>query len=184
LRPAATAGLRIFRHTSIPRLTPTVFSSKDFPQSAEERCEMVHFRIGGKKAMQISRISSITPTSPVLLTLNASPATRALPAIVSPASPTPNSAATPTAAPATAAAQRAPAHTAAPAATNGIAASTPELLAAFYSTSVVGKQYTGSVEQTGSQYTVSIPSLPGATATGSSVLAAENTLTNKIDLLV
>jgi len=136
--------------------------------------------------MQISGISSITPISPALFTLNAPSATKALPTIAPAASPTTQSATIPATAPATAtaAAQKAPAQSAQSAGANAVAASSPELLAAFYSTTVVGKQYSGSVEQTGSQYTVSIPNLPGATASGSSILAAENNLTSKIDLMV
>jgi predicted RNase H-like HicB family nuclease len=53
-----------------------------------------------------------------------------------------------------------------------------------YSTTVGGKQYSGSVEESGGEYTASVPSLSGATATGSSLTAAENNLNNRIDELV
>ena len=56
-------------------------------------------------------------------------------------------------------------------------------LAASYSTSVNGANYSGSVEESGGTYTASIPNLPGATASGSSVQAAENNLNIRIDIL-
>jgi len=58
------------------------------------------------------------------------------------------------------------------------------MLVSGYSTSVAGKQYSGSVEESGGQYTASVPSLAGATASGSSIDAAENNLNNRIDELV
>jgi len=56
-------------------------------------------------------------------------------------------------------------------------------LAASYSTNVNGTNYSGSVEESGGTYTASIPNLPGAIATGSSVQAAENNLNTRIDIL-
>jgi hypothetical protein len=53
-----------------------------------------------------------------------------------------------------------------------------------YSATVAGTQYTGSVEESGGKYTVSVPNLPGATASGLSMVAAENALTFRIDELV
>jgi predicted RNase H-like HicB family nuclease len=58
------------------------------------------------------------------------------------------------------------------------------MTATGYSTTVGGKQYSGSVSESDGQYTASIPSLPGATATGSSLDAAENALNSRIDELV
>jgi hypothetical protein len=43
-----------------------------------------------------------------------------------------------------------------------------------YSTTIAGKQYSGSVEESGGQYTASVPNLAGATASGSSLAAAES----------
>jgi predicted RNase H-like HicB family nuclease len=57
-------------------------------------------------------------------------------------------------------------------------------VAAVYSTTVAGKSYSGDVEEAGGQYTASVPNLPGGSATGSSVEAAENNLTLTIDELV
>jgi predicted RNase H-like HicB family nuclease len=53
-----------------------------------------------------------------------------------------------------------------------------------YSTTVAGKQYSGSVEESDGEYTASVSSLAGATASGSSVTAAENNLNNRINELV
>jgi len=49
------------------------------------------------------------------------------------------------------------------------------------STTVAGKQYSGSVEEAGGEYTASVPNVSGATASGSSVDAAENNLVVRID---
>ena len=62
--------------------------------------------------------------------------------------------------------------------------SVADTLAAVYSTTVGGVQYNGSVEQSGNEYSVSIPNLPGATASGSSILSVENKLANRIDEIV
>ena len=71
-----------------------------------------------------------------------------------------------------------------PAAPQAASAAAASLLSQTYSTTVGGKSYSGSVEQSGGQYVVSIPNVPGATASGSSAQAAENALTLKIDILV
>jgi predicted RNase H-like HicB family nuclease len=57
-------------------------------------------------------------------------------------------------------------------------------MAAVYSTTVGGKQYTGSVDESGGTYTASVSNLSGATASGSSLEAAENNLTLRIDEIV
>jgi predicted RNase H-like HicB family nuclease len=49
---------------------------------------------------------------------------------------------------------------------------------------VAGKQYSGSVADSGGTYTASVSNLPGATATGSSAQDAENNLDERIDELV
>jgi predicted RNase H-like HicB family nuclease len=59
-----------------------------------------------------------------------------------------------------------------------------EKLVSGYSTTIAGKQYSGSVEESGGQYTASVASVSGASATGSSLSAAENNLSNRIDELV
>jgi predicted RNase H-like HicB family nuclease len=56
-------------------------------------------------------------------------------------------------------------------------------LAASYSTTVAGKNYSGSVEESGGTYTASVPDVPGASASGSSVQSAENNLNIKLDIL-
>jgi hypothetical protein len=57
-------------------------------------------------------------------------------------------------------------------------------MATSFSTTVGGTQYTGSVEESGGEYTASVPNLAGATVTGASDLAAENNLAARIDELV
>jgi hypothetical protein len=57
-------------------------------------------------------------------------------------------------------------------------------MATSYSTTVAGKQYSGSVEDSGGQYTASVSGLAGASASASSMQAAENALTLRIDELV
>jgi len=64
------------------------------------------------------------------------------------------------------------------------AATEAETLVSGYSTTVGGKQYSGSVEKSGTEYTASVSGLSGASASGSSITAAENNLGNKIDELV
>lgn len=57
-------------------------------------------------------------------------------------------------------------------------------MAAAYSTHVAGKSYAGSVSETNGVYYVSVPNVPGAHASGSSIQSAENNLTMRIDELV
>lgn len=56
-------------------------------------------------------------------------------------------------------------------------------LAAVYSTTVGGKSYSGSMEESGGEYVASVPNPPGASASGSSIQSAENNLTIVIDTL-
>jgi len=58
------------------------------------------------------------------------------------------------------------------------------LVAAVYTTTVDGKSYTGDVSESDGEYTVSVQNVNGATASGSSIQAAENNLTTVIDELV
>jgi predicted RNase H-like HicB family nuclease len=53
-----------------------------------------------------------------------------------------------------------------------------------FSTTVAGTQYSGSVEEFDGEYVASVSSLSGATASGSSLIEAENNLTVRIDELV
>lgn len=53
-----------------------------------------------------------------------------------------------------------------------------------FSTTVNGKNYSGNVTYSNGEYVASDPNLAGAAATGSSVAAAENNLTSRIDELV
>jgi hypothetical protein len=64
------------------------------------------------------------------------------------------------------------------------AATEEETLVSGYSTTVGGKQYSGSVEESNGEYTASVSGLSGANASGSSITGAENNLNSKIDELV
>jgi predicted RNase H-like HicB family nuclease len=65
-----------------------------------------------------------------------------------------------------------------------VASASAALISSSYSTSVGGKSYSGSITQSNGTYTVSVPNLPGASVSGSSLQAAENALTVRIDTLV
>ena len=137
--------------------------------------------------MQIGALSSIAPTMPVLNPVIAGK---------SAAVPLPSPAASPVAAKAsssTPTTRAAPARQAAPARSShahsspsaGAGSSAAEEMdVSSYSTTIAGKQYSGSVEESGGQYTASVPNLAGATASGSSLAAAENNLDLRIDELV
>jgi len=64
------------------------------------------------------------------------------------------------------------------------AASEVETLVGTYFTTVGGTQYAGSVEEQNGSSAASVPSVSGATATGASMIEAENNLTVRIDELV
>jgi hypothetical protein len=53
-----------------------------------------------------------------------------------------------------------------------------------YSTSVAGKSYSANISQANGTYTLSVPNLPGASVSGSSLSVAESALSIKIDTLV
>jgi hypothetical protein len=52
-----------------------------------------------------------------------------------------------------------------------------------YSTTVAGKTYNANVTKSNGEYTAAASNLPGASASGSSVQAAENNLTTRISIL-
>jgi len=135
--------------------------------------------------MALSGISPIANTGQGLVALNP-------PAAVSPSSTRPvaavaSSAPVATANPAPLARASAPAPK--PAAFRGggggsSSGAAQQLITDTYTTTVGGKSYTGSVQQQpGGGYIASIPNLPGATATGASLQAAENNLGAIIDAL-
>jgi hypothetical protein len=57
-------------------------------------------------------------------------------------------------------------------------------LAALYSTKVGGKDYSAEVNLSAGQYVATIPDLPGVSATGGTMLNAENNLDLRISILV
>jgi hypothetical protein len=137
--------------------------------------------------MQIGSIPSIAPAvtafNPVLAAASAS--ARSLPAIASP-TPAPQQAAnTDATAQAPAPARPVPqAHIEQAQVQAAAANAAQETLVTTYSTTVGGTQYSGDVEQTGGEYTASIGGLVGASATGSSVLGVENSLSIRISEIV
>lgn len=88
-------------------------------------------------------------------------------------------------APAPSAQSSAPARTASSAAQiqNALAGAQLGTVAASYSTTVAGKNYGGSVEESEGTYTASVPMPPGVSASGSSIESAENKLNIILDTL-
>jgi hypothetical protein len=140
--------------------------------------------------MSVSSITSISGLAPT--TSRAAAATKSL--LPAAAQPAPKTVAQPAtqAAPKSAAqpaGQAAPASAPPPAAapsggTAAVASASAALISSSYSTTVGGKSYSGSISQSNGTYTVSVPNLPGASVSGSSLQAAENALTVRIDTLV
>ncbi len=139
--------------------------------------------------MSIQAISSNTPGLTALNPVAAAPAKAASPSSSkSTATPSTASPAT-TASTAAASTSRTPASGASGSAHSSGGASAgsstaAETLVSSYSATVGGTQYSGSVEESGGEYTASVPNVPGASATGSTLAAAENSLTLRIDELV
>jgi hypothetical protein len=139
--------------------------------------------------MQLAGISTTASTAqvlnPVLLGRSATASASAPVAAPEPAKASPTAASTSaTPASTTAPARTSHAHAAPAASASSAAAAETETLVSGYSTTIAGVQYSGSVEESGGQYTASVPSLSGATATGSSIAAAENNLSSRIDEIV
>ena len=68
--------------------------------------------------------------------------------------------------------------------TTAAAGDAADLATKIYSTRVAGKSYSGDVTYASGLYTISVGGLPGADGSGASLLAAENALNAKIDILV
>jgi hypothetical protein len=65
-----------------------------------------------------------------------------------------------------------------------VSTATSTLTSTSYSTSVGGKSYSANITESNGTYTLSDPTLPGASVSGSSLSAAESALSVKIDTLV
>jgi hypothetical protein len=130
--------------------------------------------------MQIGGISSISSIPPALNPV--------LAARLAPPAPSPSLNAEADRSATAAQPSHAPTNTAqsAAAATPANSASTVEQLLGVYSATLGGKQYAGTIEEGNGVYTVSVPKIPGpgATASGSSEMAAETNLGTMIDELV
>src|ERR1700722_4982259 len=120
--------------------------------------------------MQINSISAIAPigASSPKTTISTRPRVTAAPSTTPTAAPAAATTTPQTAAPPAPAARRGGGGGAAAAAASAAAAA-----ATAYSTTVGGKSYSGSVQETDGEYEASIPNLPGASASGSSAEAAE-----------
>jgi hypothetical protein len=130
--------------------------------------------------MQISSFSSISPIG----SLSSTPAKAPAPKAETTAAPAPapaSSSATAKSAPASA---KSASHGGG--ADSAGTASTSDQIVAEYSTTVNGKSFGGSVEQSGNSYTATASGVAGASASasGSSIDAAENNLGALIDVLV
>ncbi len=138
--------------------------------------------------MAIGSVTSFPPTTQLLNPVLAATHTSKLPAAVTALPAVTAAPATLTIQPPSQYANPAPAvHAAAAAPTDSAAAAAAAAaldVATAYTTTVGGKQYTGSVTQSDGEYVASIPNLAGAEATGASLVAAENNLTLRIDALV
>ena len=142
--------------------------------------------------MQLTSLSSIAQGPPLLpqsmVSGTTQPSPRTAPARAASNAPTQTAAPAPTAPapPETPAVSQpaAPSRTSHADAAAATSAAIAELTVTGYSTTVGGKQYAGSVEDANGTYTASIPSVNGATASGSSLVAAENNLDVRIDELV
>jgi hypothetical protein len=137
--------------------------------------------------MQIGGISPISQTANVLnptlvgrSSAGSQSGVAALPALAKSSTGTTSS---PTA-PASAAAAAKSSHAHAAQAQSGGSSAEVNSLITGYSTTVAGTQYSGSVQEAGGEYTASVPNLARATASGSSIQAAENNLYVRIDELV
>ncbi|MGA7708793.1 MAG: hypothetical protein WCD77_13465 [Acidobacteriaceae bacterium] len=132
--------------------------------------------------MQISSISSM----PAIGSSASAPtaARKSGSATVSAAAPSPAAAAKPaTQSPSPVGSPSSSSHGSSSAASAGSSAQAAAL-SAVYSDTVGGKSYSGSVAESNGEYVASVPNLPGASASGSSVQSAENNLNTVIDALV
>lgn len=66
---------------------------------------------------------------------------------------------------------------------DAVGSSQMETIAASYSTTVAGKNYSASVEESGGIYTASVPIPPGVSASGGSIESAEANLNIVLDTL-
>ena len=135
--------------------------------------------------MPVSEISPITNAEPGLSVLNqpiAVPPSATHPAAI--VSKSALAASSPTTASAPAASTRRPAVRGGGSGGGASSASLQQLITDTYTTTVGGVSYSGSVQQEpGGQFVASIPNVPGAIASGSSIEAAEIALGTLINAL-
>jgi hypothetical protein len=148
-----------------------------------------------KGKMQIGNLTHVAPSTSQLhpaVTLNssrASAATTALPELATPGASTasssaPNPAPSSAPPPRTAGSGHAHIHQIPQQSVSAAAAVSEVTSVSAYATTIAGQQYAGSVEESGGEYTASIPSVALATSSGSTAAAAETNLDIRIDELV
>jgi len=141
--------------------------------------------------MQIANISSSAPTTPVLnpVLLGKPTAVPPLPAIARQPTAGTSAGAVPAGGSASETASSAGSAYAGASRSGGAAAiaagnAVEQMLGTSYSTTVGGKTYSGSVDESAGEYTASIPHVQGATASGTSMELAEFNLDARIDEIV
>jgi hypothetical protein len=162
----------------------TALDREDFSGRADEQTGNANF-IQEERAMLMNSIassySSMTVLNPVAPAPVRAAATSAATALAAPATADPSAPATTTTSTATAARSGRGHASEGASASSGAA---EEMQETSFSTTVAGTQYSGSVAESGGEYVASVASLSGATASGSSLISAENSLTIRIDELV
>jgi len=66
---------------------------------------------------------------------------------------------------------------------SAVSTATATLATTTYSTTAGGKNYSANVSESKGTYTLSVPNVPGGTVTGTSLTAAEEALSIRIDIL-
>jgi hypothetical protein len=181
---------------------PATSRTKDFDEPADTLVCTLLLEHKRHPTMQINGISTVAPIvaskSGPPTTSSAKPTSASTPATSTPATagaPTSASVSStvresttsaPSTASSTSAATPASAQTSAPTQSEASAVSTAASLleSSTYSTSVDGKSYAANISQANGTYTLSVPNLPGASVSGSSLSLAESALSIKIDTLV
>src|ERR1700678_2547871 len=178
---------------------------KGFYKFADNPISVITFREWRRRAMQVNSVSGVLPTvasSPSSKTPKpakpaAAPAAQAASAsspqaAQSSSAPPPPAAQTTSTPPASASTSPTKSATGAPpiqsasaqaASAAAASAAAANLVSQTYTTTVAGKNYSASIQESNGEYVLSVPNLPGATAPAESAQAAENALNIKIDVL-
>ena len=126
-------------------------------------------------------INIVSTAAPIVATKSATPATNSAKSV---SKTTTSTSATPPSASTASSAGKGQSAPPPPSAASAVSAAISSLVSSTYSTSVGGKSYSANISQANGTYSLSVPNLPGASVSGSSLSAAESALTVKIDTLV